>query len=71
MCLTVVAVLYLLRICETGCCITSEILSLLDTIMQKAKAAELLSASQYEKFACHQLIEAKVVQSVSEFGTIY
>ena len=39
--------------------------------MQKAKAAELLPASQYEKFAWHQLIEAEVVQSVSEFGTIY
>lgn len=41
-----IAFLYLLRIYETGCCITSEILSLPDTIMQKAKTAELLSASQ-------------------------
>lgn len=63
MCLTAIAVLYLLRVCETGCRITSEILSLPDTIMQKVKAAELLSASQYEKFAWHQLIEAEVVDS--------
>ena len=56
MCLTAVAVLYLLRICEIGGRITSEILSLPDTITQKAKAADLLSASQYEKFASYLLI---------------
>lgn len=39
--------------------------------MQKAKAAELISASQYEKFVWYQLVEVELVQSVSEFGTIY
>lgn len=39
--------------------------------MQKAKAAELLSASQYEKSVWYQLVEVELVQSVSEFGTIY
>lgn len=46
-------------------------LSLPDTIMQKAQAAEFVSASQDEKFVWYQLVEVELVQSVSEFGTIH
>lgn len=38
--------------------------------MQKAKDAELVSASQYEKFVWYQLVEVESIQSVSEFGSI-